>query len=238
VTVVVLTRPAGDNETLRAALAGRGLEVRVVPLTRIVPLAPDRRMLMDFDLFDRVIFVSRNAVRHGVSALADYWPQMPMRPRWYAVGNATATEIRSFGIDPEAPAEASSEGLLALPSLQRLDGERILIVRGVGGLETLARGLESRGAAVSYLEVYERRSAALDETARAQLARPIVLIAYSTATLAALVDNRIPVDGISLVVPSVRVASAAREQGFSEVIIAGDAGETAMLNAIPDAGSW
>ena len=50
----------------------------------------------------------------------------------------------------------NSEGLLALPLLQRLDNCSVLILRGVGGREFLKEKLIERGANVYYYEPYQR----------------------------------------------------------------------------------
>ncbi len=46
--------------------------------------------------------------------------------------------------------------LVQLPALQVLNGQRVLIVRGVGGRGWLAQVLTARGASVDYLEAYRR----------------------------------------------------------------------------------
>ena len=66
-----------------------------------------------------------------------------------------------------APAQGmNTEALLKLPELHQIDGQRFLILRGVGGRETLATQLRARGAHVDYAECYRRVEPILDATAR------------------------------------------------------------------------
>ena len=49
-----------------------------------------------------------------------------------------------------------SEGLLALPELANVAGNRIVIFRGAGGRELLHSMLAARGARVEQIECYRR----------------------------------------------------------------------------------
>ena len=91
-----------------------------------------------------------------------------------AVGAGTAAALRAHGV-PQVlapPAGGDSESLLALPAMQQVSGQRVLVFRGIGGREQLADTLRARGAQVEYVECYRRvRPAADPEPLRARLRR-------------------------------------------------------------------
>lgn len=164
---VLNTRPAHQAAGLTRALAAAGARVDELPLIEIrpLPLAPeDERLLLDLDRYDGVFFVSANAARLGLDAIAGYWPQWPWRLPAYAVGERTAAVLRAAALDAVLPARADSEGLLALPALQAVAGQRFLLLRGDGGRELLPETLRARGARVDVLALYSR---ALPATAAA-----------------------------------------------------------------------
>lgn len=219
-----------------------GAEPVICPLLEIVEHDPDasarnRDKAMGLDLYDHVIFVSRNAVRFGMRAIDRYWPQLPLNLAIYAVGHATADELCNWGVQPVVPDIQASEGLLALPALDAVAGQRILIVRGVGGRATLGETLATRGALVDYLEVYERRQISPDEAVRdsIRLLDDTIVLAYSGETLAAfdamLGDGPAVRARFVLVVPSKRIEAIASAAGFDSVVVAKSAEDAAMLEA-------
>lgn len=156
---VLNTRPAGQGEALETALREAGAMVSHVPLIDIVPLpltAADERVLLDLDRFDGVFFVSANAARLGLDAVAGCWPQWPYRLPVYAVGRGTAVVLERAGLTVTVPERADSEGLLSLPALQDIAGQRLLVFRGQGGRELLRETLQARGAEVMVIELYRR----------------------------------------------------------------------------------
>src|SRR5690606_36810182 len=104
--------------------------------------------------FALVLFLSEHAVRLGLPAIAE----LPWfgAARVLAVGARTAELLAEQGIGSELPAEPTSEGLLALPALERVAGRRVLLVAGVGGRTLLAETLTTRGAVVVRNECYRR----------------------------------------------------------------------------------
>ncbi|MEX2326735.1 MAG: uroporphyrinogen-III synthase [Pseudomonadales bacterium] len=229
---------------MAAALRRAGTEPFICPLLEVTGRnlnAADRETIRRLDHYDHLVFISRNAVRLGMAAIDQYWPQLPMKLAFYAVGQATARELGNWDLQPVLPDEATSEGLLALPALTDVAGQRVLIVRGVGGRPTLVDTLTERGALVDYLEVYERRSMVPGAAARRELMAfdGAVVLIYSGETLAAFSAALGAASGnarairarIALVVPSKRIEDLARDAGFDLVQVAESAEDPAMLEA-------
>lgn len=165
---ILNTRPQHQAEGLSRQLGEAGATVLELPLIHIAPLTlppEQQRLLLDLDRYDGVFFVSANAARQGLEAVADYWPQWPHRLPAFAVGERTAQVLRAAGLNVLLPTRADSEGLLAMPALQQVQGSRFLLFRGEGGRELLADTLRARGAHLDVLELYRRE---LPATAAAQ----------------------------------------------------------------------
>lgn len=156
---VLNTRPAGQAAALTRRLEAAGAQVTELPLIAIAPvaLAPEQeRLLLDLDRYDGVFFVSANAARLGLDAVAGAWPQWPWRLPAYAVGARTAAVLNEAGLDVRLPERPDSEGLLDLPDLQQVQGRRFLVFKGEGGRELLADTLRARGALLDELPLYRR----------------------------------------------------------------------------------
>lgn len=242
---VVVTRPGSQGEALCAAVRNAGYSVHSLPLLQLIPLPgpgpAQRQLLLDLDHFQHIIFVSANAVRHGMDWIGSCWPQLPVGLHWYAVGDATAGLLSSYGVRVLTPGAAmSSEGLLALPQLRQVTGQRVLLVKGEGGRGTLAAELGSRGARVEELACYRRAPPALgpgDAALKLAQWRAQLLMISSGEGLANLLALLSPAETtkfshITLLLPSERVAQMARAAGFNRVIIAENASDDAMLRAL------
>ena len=152
---VLVTRPAHQAASLAHAIEAAGGEAILFPALAIeaVPAAQLEAALAGLREADAVIFISPNAARFGMAAIG----ALPAGTRVFAVGPGTANALTLAGQpDCIVPAGQDSEALLALPELARVDGQRITIVRGIGGRPLLADTLRARGAAVHYLECYRR----------------------------------------------------------------------------------
>lgn len=245
---VLVTRPAGAAaEALCEVLHGAGYTAHSLPLLELEPLQelpyPQRRMALELDAYQHVIFVSANAVRFGMECFDDFWPQLPVGPDWYAVGDATAKLLAEYGVDAHTPgSRMSSEGLLDLPPLQAVSGQRVLIVKGEGGRGMLRRELARRGARVDQLACYRRRRPRL---AAGELASLLarweieVIMVSSGEGLASLRELLSPAETsnfshLCLIVPSERVAELARNAGFDRIVTAENASDGAMLRALEE----
>ncbi len=149
---VVITRPATSAARLSRLVTRCGGTVLPFHVLEIRPLADPPRPP---GRYDWIIFISANAVQLGASLLGELDSD---GARVAAVGAATAAALEATGrgVDLVPAREFSSAGLLAAAPLQSVVGQRMLIVRGRGGQETLADNLRQRGATVDYFECYER----------------------------------------------------------------------------------
>ena len=245
---VLVTRPLGGAaNTLCAAVEAAGYRAYSQPLIELSALSQlppvQRHMVLDLDQYQHIIFISANAVRFGMDVVTDHWPQLPLGINWYAVGTATARGLEAFDIHAVTPgSDMSSEGLLALPYLRNVEGQRVLIVKGEGGRHTLRTELLHRGALVDELACYRR---GLPELPPGYLAGRLeqwdidVILLSSGEGLANLLLLLSPAEttklkAIGLIVPSERVAQMAREAGFGQVVTAENASDAAMLCALQE----
>ena len=160
---VLVTRPKHQAQELVAAIEALGGSAIQFPCIEIVPrqtadILADASRLEDPDI---AIFVSPNAVKHGLSCAGN--------ARIAVVGPATAAAIEAAGrsVDIRPASGFDSEHLLAEPALQTVQGSNVRIIRGNAGRELIADTLRNRGARVEYLSVYARR---VPEISAAELA--------------------------------------------------------------------
>jgi uroporphyrinogen-III synthase len=243
------TRPAHQNAEWHETLAALGVPVVDLPLIVIEPVQEAaeiqavKNLILNFDQFHKVIFVSHNAVREAFTWLRDYWPQLPDGVEYIAVGSKTAEAVMAESLPVTSGVRTmDSDELLGLPQLQNVWGEKILICRGRGGLPRMGEVLRERGAIVHYCELYYRR---LPPTAVAQAAPLMpqcandVIPVFSGETLQNLVKvldaNGVAERNMTLVVPGKRVCQEAEKLGFTHVITAVNAATATMLAAVQEA---
>jgi len=236
---VVITRPRAAAETLAAALASAGARPFVFPALAIEPLPESRSLAADLDACDLAIFVSANAVEHGL-ALIRAQGARPLRAPVAAIGEATARALRNsgFGTVISPTGRHDSESLLALDELKSVDGRKILIFRGQGGRELLREALESRGAQVTYVECYRRTRPAADAApllrawTRGEIQAVSVLSAETLENFVAMIgpEGEAHLSHTALVVPHEAIATRPLARRFARVIVSSlDAG---MVHAL------
>lgn len=217
-----------------------------------------KNQVMNLDLYSKIIFVSQNAVHYGMQWISDYWPQLPVKVDFFAVGATTAKALMDYGIRVQDLAASergamTSETLLQAPQLQQVSGEKILIMRGQGGRGHLADCLRARGAQVEYCELYQRRLPeaawmewqALLQDGGAWQQQPTIISVHSGESLEHLLaviaqleqaipqkNSRLLLLDTPLLVPSARIAEVADKAGFTQCIIAANATDTAMTESL------
>jgi uncharacterized protein HemX/uroporphyrinogen-III synthase len=228
---VLITRPAHQAQGLAGRIAALGGTPVLWPALDIVPpreTAPADALLQRIAEFDLVVFVSANAVTHGLARLGG---PLPDTVQLAVVGEGTARALEEHaGRKPDLrpAAHYDSEGLLALPALQDMRGRRVLIVRGEGGRELLARSLRERGAAVEYAEVYRRGMPAAPAEALDALRAGRLQVVTATSSeglrnLVTMADTLAPrLLSLPLVVAAERQRQTATELGFHGPILVAD----------------
>lgn len=239
---VVLTRPVGRARPLAAPLAARGFEVVALPGSSIgapADVAAARRGLEAARRADVVIFLSPTAVASAFRIQ----PGMGFarRVRVFAPGPGTKAALARHGVEATCPtARYDSEGLLALPALEAVQGRSIVLVGAPGGREQLPLALRRRGAVVQWAHVYSRRAARLDRRHLGRLAAlPHALISvWSSLDAIRHLCERLPQAEVGrlqrapAVASSERIAEALRAHGFARTAVAGSARPVDLLAAI------
>ncbi|KAF0192232.1 MAG: uroporphyrinogen-III synthase [Gammaproteobacteria bacterium] len=158
---VLVTRPAHQSQHLCELIEGDGGRVIRFPVIDIAPPADPSaatRVVEHLDNFDIAIFISANAVDHGIDLIRRVRGHLRARLTLAAIGKATAERLEQQWrhVDICPPAGYNSEALLATAAMQSVSGTRIVIFRGIGGRELLGDTLRQRGATVEYADVYQR----------------------------------------------------------------------------------
>lgn len=233
---VLVTRPASQAASLCEQIQQRGGTAIAFPSVEIEALAAT--VASGHDL---VVFVSVNAVAHGVR-----WIEKGPTTRIAAIGKATAAALAEASLPADIVPEAgfNSEALLAHPDLALSSGARVLIVRGAGGRELLQESFAARGLIVETREVYRRVRPVIAEPVRDALeARWAsegidVVTATSIETLHNLSEilserGRRLLRETTLLVASRRIADAAAAAGLNgTVIVANGADDASMIGAL------
>ena len=243
---VLVTRPRDQVENLARLIENEGGEAIRFPVIEIAEPKDARALLAVIDRlgqFGLAIFISPNAVNRAMNIILARLGTWPRNVRIACVGRGSARELKHFGagnvIVPVG--RFDSEALLALPELQQVTGNRIVIFRGEGGRELLGDTLKSRGAEIEYAECYRRTRPNADVTPLLhRWARGEIDIVSLTSVdgLHNLFDMLGPagqpwLSRTPVIVVSTRLAEICRELGFkTEPLVAAQASDEAILEAI------
>ena len=168
--LVIITRPEQTALALSEKLRSNQINFLCDPAIRIHALQPVMNHLDE--IYDYSIFISMNAVMLGLPKLLAHYSSQDALGHCIGVGPSTRQKLLDFEIRRVTIPRAgfSSEGVLALPILQSVSNQRVLLVKGRGGRSLMAQTLSYRGASVDTLEAYERKNdTALNHTLKGYL---------------------------------------------------------------------
>lgn len=239
---IVITRPVDQAQSLAKAILAAGGQPIFFPLIEIVGL-PDlsafQRCITPLSQFDWVLFISSNAVQYAMPRLLQQG--IPPSLRFAAIGPVTAQALQAHGVAEVLTPNGrfDSEALLALPAFQAMHGQRVCIVRGVGGRELLGDSLQQRGATVVFAECYRRVCPQDNANPLAQAAAhsPLsAMVITSTEALQSLIQLQAKAPwlaDIPLCVNHARIAEQAQSAGLRATVAAAP-GDAAMLQLLLD----
>ena len=236
---VLITRPRHQAGRLADAIESQGGIAHLFPVIEILPgnTAAIEAEVAKLQTPDVTVFISRNAVRHGLP-YAD--------GEIAAIGPATANALRTAGtvVDICPAAGFDSEHLLAEAAFENVADKTIRIIRGEDGRDLLASTLRERGAHVDYVCTYSRATPEHSEADLASLEQHwrkgdisavTVMSVHSLRNLNTLLPDwcREQMSLTPLVTPAARVLKQALQQhpGCPAVLAAGPRSDD-IVNAI------
>lgn len=226
----LICRPEESAQALSSAMSSLGADCYIFPTLDIIQTNisdEDRQCILNLDQYQKVIVTSQHAAKLGLELIDTYWPQLPIGQTWLAIGQKTASLLAEASIKLDIPKQDfTSESLLKIAQLQKVKHEKILIIKGEEGRDTLTQVLSKRGAKVEAIQVYRRSRPAYtsDQITEALLNfNASYIVALSGETLLNLIslceEHNIDLSSKTFVVPSHRVANIAYEHGFKSVLI-------------------
>jgi len=195
-----------------------------------------------------VIFLSANTLFYCYDILSKAWQEISQqsnRPKIVAIGAATQKALQQAGLPVDLlPRDRfNSEGLLALPELQRIQvaNQKVLIIAGKSGRTLLSNTLKERGAVVSKVDAYCRtQPKGLSNTVIDHFNKRLIDIVVCTSNeslsnlFAILPPNlQTTLIDIQLLGVSKRINPLAQQLGLTKVpLIADNASDDAIINAL------
>ena len=263
---LVITRPNGQAHQLmqsistaliKSNLAKTALpKIISLPLLKIIPRNDStltQQILNALKDADVAIFVSPNAIECVMRLLNDSWQgatSQVVPVGVMGVGSQLALQNHGLGLEaiptpiyiPQDLNHADSEGLWK--TLHQLNwdwpSKKVIIFKGDGGRDWLAKTLKDAGANIELIDVYTRIPLSADDDAWKQvsaidLARSLWLLTSSEAVhhLGKVMQDKFgkTLTPAVAICSHVNIANAAQEIGFEKIIQTGS-GDDALIQAV------
>lgn len=241
---ILVTRPAHQAENLCQLIAQRGGIAVLFPCIEIVATTNNyetTNCLANLNRYQWLIFISVNAVNFALKANGGKIT-IGDTHKIAAIGQATAQALSNAGLTPAlCPISGnSSEALLATLKSDLQPGQRCLIIRGQGGREELAIGIQKQNVKVDYLEVYRRVRPNVDNSIVIELLANQGLDAITITSneilqnLMALIDKQYhkQLFNIPVVLVSQRIQTLAQQMGFKRTQVAASPSDSAIVDTV------
>ncbi|MBL4647736.1 MAG: uroporphyrinogen-III synthase [Gammaproteobacteria bacterium] len=239
---VLVTRPKHQAQTLCDKL----LSVQATPIlfptleiSYVIDKPPIAAAIQQLPQTDWVIFTSANAVTGMLVAQPLAWQALSTHANIIAIGTGTQVALTENDLVVDLlPQIANSTGLLALPQLQHIADQTIIIFSGEGGRQELFTALQQRQAHVTKVATYRRVLPQADQQYLLEHFSNIDVIISTSGeglqNLMLLIDEHYQslLLQCPLLVVSKNMLHLARNIGFKDVMLAKHAGDRAVLAAL------
>lgn len=242
---VLVTRPDERGKQLVEMLNQAGVVALHLPLFTLeagAELIELSTRLNRLNSGDYVFAVSKSAVDFADKTLKETGFDWREDLHFFTVGARTA---QHFSCQSERTVHypittENSEGLLALPMMQHLQGKQILILRGNGGRDFFREQAELRGAIVDYVECYRREPIVYNVEEQTDICKRSgvqTIVATSLDIVQSLLDF-VPeseqnwLKSCTLVTVSSRIAEVAHQAGWKHIVISPKADNATLLNTL------
>ena len=164
---LISTRPLKTNVQLSEELKNSEIKLLSFPLTEIHPLNNYQifdGVIENIKTYQHIIFISTNAVHFFLERVKKLSLQIPKNLIFSSIGPTTKLLLqKKLSVVVHYPIKTfDSEHLLKEKIYNNVEGQKILIIRGEGGRETLKNALEEKGGIVNYGECYVRKYVDID----------------------------------------------------------------------------
>ena len=164
---LISSRPQETNVQLSDDLKKSEIKLLSFPLTEIHPLNNYQifdGVIENIKTYQHIIFISTNAVHFFLERVKKLSLQIPKNLIFSSIGPTTKLLLqKKLSVDVHSPIKTfDSEHLLKEKIYNNVEGQKILIIRGEGGRETLKNALEEKGGIVNYGECYVRKYVDID----------------------------------------------------------------------------
>lgn len=247
---VLITRPEKQGQELAEMLQQHNLIAIHQPFFTIEAgkeLTQLPAALSRLNAGDYVFVVSKNAVDYAVETLKQTGFHWRSDLNYLAVGKNSAYYFAE-GIEQAVryPLQSeNSEGVLALSELQAIENKQILILRAETGREFLREQATQRGATVHTLEVYQRVPVTDNLAEQLNLCKRAgvdTIVITSSEILSTLFDQTLGEDRqwllqCRLIVVGERIASLARQLGWTQIAVSAKADNSSLLATVLNVGN-
>ena len=233
---ILITRPLNQADHLVSAITESGLQTILLPIFRIEPCIDlnTRQKILHFNQYDIVIVTSKNAASVLIEMLDTYWPQLPARQIFFAIGSSTARYLAQHHIKAEVPEAMHSEGLIRMILTSQKHLNKVIICKGVGGRNILEQTLGQKADSLEVMELYRRvllNHPVPDLITKFKQAD--LLICTSEQTLMQmqyLADKvQIPIKHLPIMVSSRRLAERAATMQFTYIYLSDNATDKSLV---------
>lgn len=237
---IVITRPAHQSAHIKQCLENYGANITLFPVIEIQAISTVT--IPSIEDADWLIFISPNAVEYGLKRIRSIATCKLSSKTIAAIGKKTAKQLKQHRINADIVPQNgfNTESFLELAKTQAIKGKQILIFRGKGGRELLAKTLQQRGANVEYAEVYRRicpqqNRDKLKSQWQQQLIDMIVITSSEGLYNLYTIIQQEWIKYVPLLLGSQRMKIAAMELGHQgKIIMATNPSDEAVLNRLLD----